>query len=247
MMSPEKIPARRAAPSGALHDEAILEAHAPPLRLGQRREPEAEPVGPALVGGPPPCVVRGGDAHARALRDAVAHEVDGDQRAWRALRRKPEQLDMRSHRLAAIAGDDIAGTQPAAVAGRLPLDCRDERAAARGRRNAWASTGVTSCTSTPMRPRVTAPYRRSCSTAFIATSIGTAKERPIEPPLPLKIIEFIPTTSPLRLKSGPPEWPGFIATSVWMNRIWVSEGMARAMVLTTPAASRGRIRTACRP
>ena len=27
----------------------------------------------------------------------------------------------------------------------------------------------------------------------------------------------MPITSPARLKSGPPELPGFTATSVWMN------------------------------
>ena len=39
----------------------------------------------------------------------------------------------------------------------------------------------------------------------------------MKPPERLKICELMPTTSPFRLSSGPPELPGLIATSVWMN------------------------------
>ena len=39
----------------------------------------------------------------------------------------------------------------------------------------------------------------------------------MKPPVRLKICELMPTTSPCRLKSGPPELPGFTATSVWMK------------------------------
>ncbi|MNH42339.1 hypothetical protein D3C78_1627810 [compost metagenome] len=51
----------------------------------------------------------------------------------------------------------------------------------------------------------------------IATSIGMANDRPMKPPERVKICELIPTTSPFMLNSGPPELPGLMATSVWMN------------------------------
>ena len=51
----------------------------------------------------------------------------------------------------------------------------------------------------------------------------------------LKICELIPITSPLRLKSGPPELPGLTAASVWMNGTAAeSPGSARDLALTMP-------------
>ncbi len=47
--------------------------------------------------------------------------------------------------------------------------------------------------------------------------------------------ELMPTTSPLRLNSGPPELPGLIATSVWMNGTRFSCGRSRPLALTIPA------------
>ena len=37
------------------------------------------------------------------------------------------------------------------------------------------------------------------------------------------ICEFIPTTLPSRLNKGPPEFPGLIATSVWINGVIITE------------------------
>ena len=56
------------------------------------------------------------------------------------------------------------------------------------------------------------------------SSIGIAKPRPIEPGSPWLVVvsvavwiaESMPTTSPARLTSGPPELPGLIAASVWI-------------------------------
>ena len=45
----------------------------------------------------------------------------------------------------------------------------------------------------------------------------------------------MPTTSPCRLRSGPPELPGFTATSVWMNGTYISSGSERPLALTMPA------------
>ena len=44
-------------------------------------------------------------------------------------------------------------------------------------------------------------------------------------------------TSPARLKSGPPELPGFTATSVWRNGTYPSPGSERARAETTPAVA----------
>ncbi len=45
----------------------------------------------------------------------------------------------------------------------------------------------------------------------------------------------MPTTSPFMLNSGPPELPGLIATSVWMNGTRFSCGRSRPFALTMPA------------
>ena len=45
----------------------------------------------------------------------------------------------------------------------------------------------------------------------------------------------MPITSPRVLNSGPPELPGFTATSVWMKGTKVSSGSALPLALTTPA------------
>ena len=80
-----------------------------------------------------------------------------------------------------------------------------------------ASCAFTSWMVTPMRPRTTRPVLMSCSSTLRATSIGIAKDTPMKPPVRLKICELMPTTSPSMLNSGPPELPGFTATSVWMK------------------------------
>ena len=50
-----------------------------------------------------------------------------------------------------------------------------------------------------------------------ASSDGTAKPMPIEPPVGEMIAVLMPTTSPSMLNSGPPELPRLIAASVWMK------------------------------
>ena len=44
-----------------------------------------------------------------------------------------------------------------------------------------------------------------------------AKAMPTLPPDGEKIAVLMPTTSPLRLKAGPPELPRFTAASIWMK------------------------------
>ncbi len=48
----------------------------------------------------------------------------------------------------------------------------------------------------------------------MARWIGVAKPIPCPPWM---IAVLIPTTSPFRLKRGPPEFPGLIDASVWMK------------------------------
>ena len=46
---------------------------------------------------------------------------------------------------------------------------------------------------------------------------GTAKPMPTFPPAGPMIALLMPTISPRRLISGPPEFPGLIGASVWMK------------------------------
>ena len=67
---------------------------------------------------------------------------------------------------------------------------------------------------TPSQPRVTLPVALSCGSTSFAMFTGTAKPIVLARGL---IAVLMPITSPARLMSGPPELPGLIATSVWMN------------------------------
>ena len=78
-------------------------------------------------------------------------------------------------------------------------------------------SGVTFWIITPSQPRVTRPFSFSCGTSSLARLIGMAKPMPMLPPPRLKIAVLMPTTSPWRLSSGPPELPGLMAASVWMK------------------------------
>ena len=64
---------------------------------------------------------------------------------------------------------------------------------------------------------------------------GIAKPIPIEPPLRVKIAVLIPTSAPSRVTRAPPELPGLIAASVWMNdRSEPPSGVLRATAETMP-------------
>ena len=54
-----------------------------------------------------------------------------------------------------------------------------------------------------------------------------AKPMPTLPPDGVKIAVLIPTSSPLRLTSAPPELPGLIDASVWM-KFWYSRPLSPA-------------------
>ncbi len=57
----------------------------------------------------------------------------------------------------------------------------------------------------------------TCAATCFAVSMGMAKETPSAVSA---FIEEMPTTSPARLTSGPPEFPEFIAASVWMKSVF---------------------------
>ena len=78
------------------------------------------------------------------------------------------------------------------------------------------------------------PPVSSVSTTSRARLLGSAKPGP--PPGPSVPIthELMPTTSPSRSSSGPPELPIVIAASVWMNRGPAPFGPRRPTALTIP-------------
>ena len=63
----------------------------------------------------------------------------------------------------------------------------------------------------------TVPSFIRSSTTSLAVDAGMAKAMPTLPPDGEKIAVLMPTTSPLRLKAGPPELPRFTAASIWMK------------------------------
>ena len=68
-----------------------------------------------------------------------------------------------------------------------------------------------------MKPRVTEPLSLSDATTFSTVLAGMANAMPTLPPDGEKIAVFTPTTSPARLKVGPPELPLFTEASIWMK------------------------------
>ena len=70
---------------------------------------------------------------------------------------------------------------------------------------------------TPSQPRVTAPSSMRLSMTCAAMLTGMAKPMPMLPPVRVAMAVFMPTTSPRRFTSGPPELPGLMAASVWMK------------------------------
>src|SRR5437764_14206420 len=76
------------------------------------------------------------------------------------------------------------------------------------------------------------------STAGLAICAGIAKPMPENDPDAEMRKVLIPTTSPRAFTSAPPELPGLIAASVWMNspglRGSSEYGLALSIVLTVP-------------
>ena len=108
------------------------------------------------------------------------------------------------------------GSRPARCAGEpfsmwfttTPLACSTPRLA--------SISSLAGCTPMPRYPRATRPVSMIESTTRRTTLLGTAKPMPSLPPPRLEIAELMPMISPSRFASGPPEFPGLIAASVWM-------------------------------
>ena len=117
----------------------------------------------------------------------------------------------------------------AGASGSTPLTIAPS---ALGKPSASATSLLTSPICTPIRPRVTLPLARNCSTIDMASLIGIASEIPMKPPLRDTICELMPTTSPFMLSNGPPELPGLTATSVWIKGRY--SPVSRPKALTIP-------------
>src|SRR6056297_632548 len=70
-----------------------------------------------------------------------------------------------------------------------------------------------------------------------AVSIGIENDKPILPPLELRIQELMPTTRPSVSIRGPPELPRLIATSDWMNGTYCCWFWVLPLALTMPAVT----------
>src|SRR5205823_4305302 len=89
----------------------------------------------------------------------------------------------------------------------------------------------------PRAPRRTRPSLKRDGTTISAVLIGTAKLRPLPPAM---IAVLTPTTRPSPATSGPPEFPGFSAASVWITcsiRRPERDRKDRPSALTTPAVT----------
>ena len=80
--------------------------------------------------------------------------------------------------------------------------------------SASATSSVTSCILKPSQPLLVSPNALSWSITFSTTADDIENPIPIDPPLGESIAVLTPITSPSILKSGPPEFPLFIAASV---------------------------------
>src|SRR5882724_9449472 len=77
-----------------------------------------------------------------------------------------------------------------------------------------AISGVTGWMPTPSQPRSTEPWDSSCAITGLARFEGMANPMPTLPPLGEAIAVLMPTTSPARLKVGPPELPWLMEASI---------------------------------
>jgi hypothetical protein len=82
---------------------------------------------------------------------------------------------------------------------------------------AWASSAVSARPSKPSHGRTSGRPSMADSTIALTMLLGTANPIPSDPPLFEKIAVLMPTSRPSMATSAPPELPGLIAASVWMN------------------------------
>ena len=106
---------------------------------------------------------------------------------------------------------------PAASAGESSVTSATMAPLASLRPRLSAMSSVTGWIWTPSQPRVTLPFSFRLSMMLSADDAGMAKPMPTEPPEGEKIAVLMPTTSPSRLKAGPPELPRLMAASICMK------------------------------
>jgi hypothetical protein len=106
---------------------------------------------------------------------------------------------------------------PALAAGLLGCGSDTSAPAAFFKPRPSAMSGVTGWICTPIHPRVTLPFSRSCAITFFTVSEGMSKAMPTEPPEGEKMAVLTPMTLPSTSKVGPPELPLFTGASIWMK------------------------------
>ncbi len=126
---------------------------------------------------------------------------------------------------------------PAVSAGEFLVVCATSAPEALFKPRSSAMSEVTGWISTPIQPRVTAPFSLSCCTTFLTTSLVMAKPMPTLPPEGEKIAVFTPTTSPWALKVGPPELPWLTGASICRKSSYGPEPMSRPRAETIPAVT----------
>jgi hypothetical protein len=106
---------------------------------------------------------------------------------------------------------------PAFAAGApATTSCTTAPLAFSGSPKPWARSAFRSLMVTPRYPRAILLPFSSCGRSCFTRLTGTAKPIPC-PICGETMAVLIPTTSPFMLKSGPPEFPGLMAASVWMK------------------------------
>ncbi len=106
---------------------------------------------------------------------------------------------------------------PARSAGLPSTTSTTRNPRASWRPSASAIPGVISVPDTPSQGWLKDPCVISVGTTLFIVFEGTANPTPANWPVVEKIAELIPTTCPLRSRSGPPEFPGLIGASVWIT------------------------------
>src|SRR5215831_14590825 len=168
---------------------------------------------------------------------AFAPDLHRDPRARSGRADDPGQVGRGVHRLAVELEDDVAGLHAALLRRAAFLDSGDQRADRLGQAERIGQLLRDFLDHDPDAPAAHPPGRAQLA-RDVQRDVDRDRERePHDPAGAAVDLELIPTTSPLRLNSGPPELPGLIATSVWMNGTKFSCGNDRPFALTIPAVT----------
>ena len=79
---------------------------------------------------------------------------------------------------------------------------------------ALANSLFSGCTMAPTNPRFTSPLSINWASTALTMLAGMAKPMPTLPPVGAKMAVLMPTRSPRKSTSAPPELPGLIGASV---------------------------------